>query len=173
MRVAKDDGVFAGALLVVALALVLLSAPLTAHAREMCTTITADMQAGYHALERGQYEDADNSFKVAGNKYVFCLMPGLNFTPDDERGSVYWLGYAFAGNAAANFGAGKITEGLEGTKKAEGYFQVLVDGKGSGEGASDSERRAASDGIAFARSLASTKKPLLPKVWLDWKAAHP
>jgi hypothetical protein len=167
------DGLSARALLVAALVLVFLGAPPVVRAADQCTTMIPDMQAGYRALERGQPADADNSFAVSANRYATCFFPGLPLPPDDPRWATYWLAYAQAGSAAANFGDGKITDGLKQAKLAENSFRVVINGVGTAEGASDSLRRAASDGLVYVQSLISAKKPMLPKIWLDWKAAHP
>jgi hypothetical protein len=170
MRVA--NGSVATILLVAAFALVL-GAPPVVHARSECTAMIPDMQTGYRALERGQYTEADRLFNVANGKYVNCRWPVPENSEEDFRWAAYWQAYAFAGIAAANFGDGKIADGLKRAANAKKVFEVLMNGTEAGEGASESLRRAASDGIAYVRSLESAKKPLLPKIWLDWKAAHP
>lgn len=172
MRVARSGGLSARVLVVAAFAPVFLSVP-PVHADAMCTTMIPDMQAGYRALERSQYTEADKSFTVAANKYANCRFPVPENSPDDFRWSAYWGSYALAGSAAANFGSGKITEGLDLAKKAESGFGAVSSGTGSGEGASESLRRSAREGLGYVRSLESAKQPLLPKIWLDWKAAHP
>ena len=134
------------------------------------------MKAGYRALENRQYADAGKTFNEAEAEYGICAYYHLA-NPNGIHAIVpelaNWRAYANAGKAAAEFGEGRITDGLRDAKEAEEGFSVVMGGQSWGEGASANVRRAASDGLAYVRSLASAKKPLLPKVWLDWKAAHP
>ncbi len=60
-------------------------------------------------------------------------------------------------------GGGNTADGLKSAKSAEYMFSEVMSGQGPfGEGAGVDLRRAASDGIAYVRSLASA---LLPKIW--------
>ncbi len=85
---------------------------------------------------------------------------------------LYSEAYAIAGNLAAKFGGGKITDGLKLAKEVANDFSDLTDHRVGVPAATESLRRSASDGLAYVCSLESAKKPLLPKIWLDWKAAH-
>ncbi len=176
MRVARSNGLSARALLVAAFALVCLSTPPVVAATDttLCDPMKPKMQAGYRALENRQYADAEKMFAKAGDEYSLCyaMTPaGGAATPAPKQ--TYWAAYARAGEAAAEFGAGKITDGLKTARGAESFFRLVISGTGLGEGASDSLRRLASDGLVYVQSLMSAKKPILPKIWLDWKVAHP
>jgi hypothetical protein len=171
MRVANSP--FATIPLLAALTLVFVSAPRIAFATAEfddqfgCKPMKPKMQAGYRALEASRYADAENAFTESGNEYAICGIEATGTGPALMR---LWVGYAEAGILAAQFGAGKTAEALETAKRARFIFNEVSDRT---PGANESIRRAASDGLAYVRSLESAKKPSLPKIWLDWKAAHP
>jgi hypothetical protein len=179
MRVVRSNGLSARAMLVAALALVFLSAPPVVHAAtdvsKCYRSISPNMEIAYRALETRQYADAYKAFSESANEYGICAFyhsenpNGIHAIAPELAG---WQAYATAGMAAAAFGMEKTADGLRHAKQAEEWFGNVMSGDPWGE-ASASVRRAASDGLAYVRSLAAAKKPILPKIWLDWKAAHP
>jgi hypothetical protein len=129
------------------------------------------MQAGYRALEHGQYADAAKRFTDARKEYEICVLSDAAASlPEDY----FWAAYAVAGLAATAFGDNNIAAGLKQVGEAKYMFSGLVNGTSPwAQGETEGLRRSASEGLAYVRSLESAQKPLLPKVWLDWKAAHP
>jgi len=159
-------------LAVLVLALGFLSFPPVARADFSCAPMSPNMRAGYLALEDSRYADAQKAFGDAGTEYAVCTFyhaANPNGNPAVVPLKYYWQAYASAGQAAAAFGEGKTTDGLRFAKTAEEIFSDVMNGRGTDEGASADLRRAASDGLAYVRSLASAKQPLLPKLWLDWR----
>ncbi len=178
MRVARRDGLSARILLVAAFGLVFLTARPVVAADVSCVSMSPNMRSGYLALEDKRYADAEKAFTVALNEYLKCGMdhglsphgtPARNLAPLDS----FWANYATAGLAAAAFGKGKIAEGLNLLTWLPSGFSTIMSGSSPYQEASADLRRAASDGLAYVRLLESAKKPLPPKIWLDWKAAHP
>ncbi len=134
------------------------------------------MQAAYRALENANTQLPIRHSPNPPVKYVTCgsfhtVSPGGTRAYGPELR--YWMAYAQAGQAAAKFGDGKITDGLKLAKDAASSFSALINGAAPVEAASESLRRSGRDGLACVRSLESAQRPLLPKIWLDWKAAHP
>jgi len=176
MRVANRP--FAIIVLAAALTLLFFDARRASAADISCVPMSPNMRSGYLALENKQYAEAEKAFKAALDEYGKCGIshilspkgdPARNLAPLDS----FWANYATAGLAAAAFGKGEVAEGLELLTWVPQGFRTLMNGESPYQEASADLRRAASDGLAFARFLESAKKPLLPKIWLDWKAAHP
>ncbi len=177
MRVASSDGLSARILLAATLTLIFFSAPPAVHAdSDDCSPMSSKMQSGYRAMEDHQYAVASQKFAEAAGLYTSCAFY-QSVNPKGDPATVplmfYWGAYADAGQAAAAFGQGKTTDGLKFSKTAKDTFNDFINGKGFGERASESLRRSASDGLAYVRALESAKQPHLPKIWLDWKVAHP
>ena len=162
------------ALLAAVLTLVTLTVPPITHAEETCDTLSSSvmsptMVSAYRLQEGRQYAAAVRAFDDASRNYVSCTLMNIVQHKWDDPQLFYWAAYGYAGEAASAFGAGNASDGLKWAQNAEKTFTDAM----NHQDASAAVRRAAADGLAYVRSVSSTRQPLLPNVWRDWKAAHP
>lgn len=163
------------ALLAAVLTLVTLTVPPITHAEETCDTLSSSLMSptmisAYRLQENRQYAAAVKAFNDAASNYAACTLMNIVQRKWEDPQLFYWAAYGIGGAAASAFGAGNTSDGLKWAQNAEKMF---TDDVMNHRDASPAVRRAAADGLAYVRSVSSTRQPLLPNVWRDWKAAHP